>query len=92
MATCLKEQMRSAVCTSCDWKGYVDTLEGAWRTTCPQGCEAEEGNPRSLRPILHIPFDEALYHELNVARARKKGSWGSLGFRVPSFILFGRAC
>ncbi len=27
-----------------------------------------QGNPRSLRPILHIPFDEALYHEFNVER------------------------
>ena len=26
MATCLKEQMRTADCPSCGWTGYVDTL------------------------------------------------------------------
>ena len=82
MATCLKEQMRSSVCPGCGWEGYVDTLEGAWRTTCPQGCETEEGNPRSLRPILHIPFDEALYHELNVERYELSKS-GKILFNHP---------
>ena len=42
--------------------------EGDWRTICPDDCITEEGNPRSLRPILHLPFDEALYHELNIER------------------------
>jgi len=82
MATCLKEQMRSAVCPSCGWQGYVDTLEGVWRTTCPQGCITDEGNPRSLRPTLHIPFDEALYHELNVERYELSKS-GKLLFNHP---------
>jgi len=68
MATCLKEQMRSSVCPGCGWEGYVDPLGGSWRTTCPRGCQTEEGNARSLRHILHISFDEALYHELNVER------------------------
>jgi hypothetical protein len=68
MATCLKEKMRRAVCPCCGWEGHVDTLKGAWRTTCPEGCITEEGTPRSLRPILHLPFDEALYQELNVER------------------------
>ena len=82
MATCLKEQMRSSVCPGCGWEGYVDTLEGSWRTTCPQGCQTEECNPRSLRPILHIPFDEALYHELNVERYELSKS-GKILFNHP---------
>jgi len=68
MATALKEQMRSAMCPRCGWSGYIDTLEGSWRTTCPNGCKTQEGNPVNLRPTLHIPFDEALYHELNSER------------------------
>jgi len=68
MATALKEQMRQAVCPICNWTGHVETREGEWRTNCPQGCRSEEGNPASLRPLLHIPFDADLYHELNVER------------------------
>jgi hypothetical protein len=60
--------MRRAVCPGCGCEGYIDTLEGAWRTTCPEGCLADEGNPKSLKPILHLPFDEVLYHELNIER------------------------
>ncbi|UCH57271.1 MAG: hypothetical protein JSV18_08065 [Candidatus Bathyarchaeota archaeon] len=66
MATSLKEKMMSAICPSCGWKGYVDAHEEEWRTTCPDGCTTEEGNTVSLRPLLHIPFDPDLVHELNL--------------------------
>ena len=82
MATCLKEQMRSAVCTSCGWRGYVDAREEEWRTTCPEGCATEEGNTVSLRPLLHIPFDSALFNELNVERYELSKS-GKLLFNHP---------
>jgi phage FluMu gp28-like protein len=61
MATSLKEQMREAVCSRCGWTGYIDTKEGEWRTMCPE-CSS------GLRPILHIPYDEELFHELNTVR------------------------
>ena len=61
MATALKEQMRKVVCTNCSWTGYVDTQEGGWRATCPD-CSS------GLRPILHIPYDAELFHELNTER------------------------
>jgi len=82
MATCLKEQMRSAVCTSCGWKGYVDAREEEWRTTCPDGCATEEGNTVSLRSLLHIPFDPELFNELNVERYELSKS-GKLLFNHP---------
>ena len=82
MATALKEKMRSTVCPKCGWKGYVDTKEGEWRTTCPQGCRSDEGNPVSLRPILHIPYDADLYHELNVERY-ELGKTGKILFNHP---------
>ena len=82
MATCLKEQMRKAVCPSCEWEGYIDTLKGTWRTTCPEGCLTEEGNSLSLRPILHLPFDETLFHELNVERF-ELGKTGKILFNHP---------
>ncbi|MGD2201520.1 MAG: hypothetical protein PVJ38_07815 [Candidatus Bathyarchaeota archaeon] len=82
MATCLKEQMRSAVCPSCGWRGYVDAREEEWKTTCPEGCANEEGNPVSLRPILHIPFDPELFNELNVERYELSKS-GKLLFNHP---------
>jgi len=82
MATCLKEKMRSAVCPICGWEGHVDTLEGTWRNTCPEGCMTEEGNPTSLRPILHIPFDPDLFHELNVERY-ELGKTGKILFNHP---------
>ena len=82
MATCLKEQMRSAVCASCGWRGYVDAREEEWRTTCPEGCETEEGNTVSLRPLLHIPFDPELFNELNVERYELSKS-GKLLFNHP---------
>jgi len=82
MATVLKEQMKSVVCPNCGWTGYVDTLEGEWRTTCPKACRSEEGNPTSLRPILHIPFDPDLFHELNVERF-ELGKTGKILFNHP---------
>jgi len=68
MATCLKEQMRTADCTKCGWTGFVDTLLNEWRTKCPDGCETEDRTPESLRPLLHIPFDAELFNDLNVER------------------------
>ena len=82
MATALKELMRQATCPSCEWKGYVDTLKGEWRTTCPQGCKSEERNPINLRPRLHIPFDADLYYELNVERY-ELAKTGKLLFNHP---------
>jgi hypothetical protein len=82
MATCLKEQMRSAVCTSCGWRDYVDSREEEWRTTCPGGCATEEGNTVRLRPLLHIPFDPELFNELNVERYELSKS-GKLLFNHP---------
>ncbi|MCJ7572898.1 terminase family protein [Candidatus Bathyarchaeota archaeon] len=82
MATCLKEQMRSAVCPRCGWTGYVDTLEGEWRTTCPQGCRSGEGNPVNLRPLLHVPYDGELFHELNAERF-ELGKTGKILFNHP---------
>jgi len=82
MATALKEQMRSAVCPSCGWEGYVDTLDGEWRTTCPQGCRSEEGNSLKLRPMLHLPYDPDLIKELNAERF-ELGKTGKLLFNHP---------
>ena len=82
MATCLKEQMRSAVCPRCGWTGYIDTLEGEWRTICPQDCRTEESAPAKLRPILHIPYDPDLFYELNVERF-ELGKTGKLLFNHP---------
>jgi hypothetical protein len=82
MATCLKEQMRSAVCPRCGWAGYVDTLEGEWRTTCPQGCRSGEGNPVNLRPLLHVPYDGEMFHEFNVERF-ELGKTGKILFNHP---------
>jgi hypothetical protein len=82
MATALKEKMRSAVCPKCGWTGCVDTLKGEWCTTCPQGCSSEEGNPVSLRPLLHIPFDPELFHELNVERY-ELAKMGKISFNPP---------
>ncbi len=61
MATALKEAMRKVICTDCHWTGHVDTEEGEWRITCPT-CGA------TLRPLLHIPYDPPLLHELNAER------------------------
>ena len=82
MATCLKEQMRSAVCPMCGWMGYVDALSGEWRALCPEGCVNEEGSKASLRPLLHIPFDPDLFYELNVERYDLSKS-GKLLFNHP---------
>jgi hypothetical protein len=82
MATCLKEQMRSAACPRCAWEGYVDTLEGEWRTTCPQGCRSDEGNPVNLRPLLHVPYDGEMFHEFNVERF-ELGKTGKILFNHP---------
>ena len=82
MATCLKEKMRSAVCPSCGWAGYVDGEEEPWMTVCPKECLNEEGNRMGLRPMLHIPFDPDLFHELNLERYELSKS-GKLLFNHP---------
>jgi len=68
MATALKENMRRADCPSCGWSGYIEDVEGEWRTTCPEGCRRDDGRPVGLRPLLHIPYDPELFAELNVER------------------------
>jgi hypothetical protein len=68
LATALKEEMRQATCPCCGWTGHIETVEGVWRTTCPKECRSDEGNPISLRPFLHLAFDDALYRELNSER------------------------
>ncbi len=65
MATQLRETMRTATCPRCGWRGYVETLTGQWRPHCPQGCTSPEGNPQTLTPHLHIPYDPQLLAELN---------------------------
>jgi hypothetical protein len=82
MATALKEAMRSAVCPACGWEGHVDAVSGKWRTSCPEGCSNDEGVKASLRPLLHIPFDPDLFHELNVERYELSKS-GKLLFNHP---------
>jgi hypothetical protein len=82
MATALKEKMRKAACPRCGWTGYVDTLEGEWRTTCPNGCRTDEANPVTLRTLLHIPYDPDLFHELNTERY-ELGKTGKLLFNHP---------
>ena len=42
----------------------------------------DEGNLVSLRPLLHIPFDADLFHELNVERYELSKS-GKLLFNHP---------
>jgi len=82
MATALKEKMRRAVCPKCEWTGYIDTVEGEWRTTCPKGCLSQEGNPVKLRPLLHIPYDPELHRELNVERY-ELAKTGKIQFNHP---------
>jgi len=43
---------------------------------------SDEGNLVSLRPLLHIPFDADLFHELNVERY-ELGKMGKLLFNHP---------
>ena len=65
MATALKETMRTAECPACGWTGSLETLDGERATTCPKGCASGLGNPQTLRPLLHIPYDPDLFSELN---------------------------
>ena len=46
----------------------------------------DEGNLVSLRPLLHIPFDADLFHELNVERYELSKS-GKLLFNHPEGTL-----
>jgi hypothetical protein len=72
----------ATVCPRCGWEGYVDALEGEWRTTCPQGCISEEGNPLKLGPLLHLLYDPDLIRELNAERF-ELGKTGKLLFNHP---------
>jgi hypothetical protein len=41
MATALRENMRRADCPGCGWSGYIEDVDGEWRTTCPEGCRRD---------------------------------------------------
>ena len=79
MATCLKENMRTAECSTCGWRGFIDANTDQWHTTCPNNCNEPRTN---LRPLLHIPYDKNLYAELNVERY-ELGKTGKLHFNHP---------
>lgn len=81
LATALRETMRRAECPVCGWGGYTVDAEGAWRTTCPEGCN-EGGRAAVLRPLLHIPYDPDLFAELNVERF-ELGKVGRVLFSHP---------
>lgn len=74
--------MKSSVCPGCGWEGYVDEIPGEWRSSCPDGCVSVEDSKAGLRPLLHIPFDPDLFHELNVERYELSTS-GKLLFNHP---------
>ena len=82
MATALRENMRRADCPSCGWSGYIEGVDGEWRTTCPEGCRRDDGQPVGLRPLLHIPYDPELFAELNVERYELSKS-GKILFNHP---------
>lgn len=82
MATALKENMRQADCPGCGWSGYIEGVDGEWRTTCPEGCRRDDGRPVGLRPLLHIPYDPELFAELNVERLELSKN-GKLLFNHP---------
>jgi len=82
MATALKENMRRADCPVCGWSGYIEDIDGEWRTTCPEGCRRGDGRPVGLRPLLHIPYDPGLFSELNVERYELSKS-GKILFNHP---------
>lgn len=82
MATGLKETMRTAECPSCGWLGNVEDLQGGWSTTCPIGCTSGEGNPQTLRPLLHLSYDPDLYTELN-APTYELAKSGKIHFSHP---------
>jgi len=82
MATALRENMRRADCPICGWSGYIEDVEGEWRTTCPQGCSRDDERPVGLRPLLHIPYDPDLFAELNIERF-ELGKSGKILFNHP---------
>jgi len=82
MVTALRENMRTADCPGCGWSGYIEDVDGEWRTTCPQGCTSSEDNPQTLIPLLHIPYDPELLNELNVERFELSKT-GKLLFNHP---------
>ena len=65
MATALREIMRTIECSQCGWSGYIETPDGKWNTLCPNGCIAEQGNPKTTQSILHKPYDPELFTELS---------------------------
>ncbi len=82
MATALRESMRRADCPACGWSGYVEDIDGEWRTVSPEGCRRGDDTPVGLRPLLHIPYDSGLFAELNVERY-ELGKMGKLLFNHP---------
>ena len=65
------------------WSFIVfSVLRNLSMTVCPEGCLNEEGNRIGLRPLLHIPFDPDLFHELNLERYELSKS-GKLLFNHP---------
>ena len=66
----------------CGWSGYIEDVEGEWRTTCPQGCSRDDERPVGLRPLLHIPYDPDLFAELNIERF-ELGKSGKILFNHP---------
>jgi phage FluMu gp28-like protein len=82
MATCLKENMRTADCNKCGWRGFIENLEDQRRTICPYKCLNEENANVILRPIFHIPYDPALFAQLNIERY-ELGKTGKLLFNHP---------
>jgi hypothetical protein len=85
MATALKETMRTAECPACGWTGSLETVEGGWSTTCPNGCTSGMGNPQTLRPLLHIPYDPDLFSELN-APTYELAKMGRIQFSHPEGV------
>jgi energy-coupling factor transporter ATP-binding protein EcfA2 len=85
MATALKETMRTAECPACGWTGSLETLDGERATTCPKGCASGLGNPQTLRPLLHIPYDPDLFSELN-APTYELAKTGRIQFSHPEGV------
>jgi hypothetical protein len=85
MATALKETMRTAECPTCGWTDSLETLEDGWTTTCPNGCTSSLGNPQTLRPLLHIPYDPDLFAELN-APTYELAKTGRIQFNHPDGV------
>jgi hypothetical protein len=82
MATALKEIMRSVECPSCGWSGYIEALDGSWRTTCINQCTTNQGTPQTLISKLHIPYDPELLNQLN-APSYQLSKTGKISYNHP---------